>query len=200
MTLAERRDVETNVYEPAADSALLVEAALEHLADPDLVLDVGTGSGYVGARIAAEWGSRVVGSDVNPHACRRARDAGIPTVRADLVQPFRAESVDAVVCNPPYLPALEPFDGYGKPSVAHDEDWLGLAIVGGSDGRAVIDRLLDDVGRVLRPDGVVLLLVSTVTGIDAVRATALDNGFVCETVATDQYPGETLTVLLLTRE
>ncbi|MGM0591175.1 MAG: HemK2/MTQ2 family protein methyltransferase, partial [Halobacteriota archaeon] len=70
-TLAERRGEETHVYQPAEDSRLLADAAVEYVSGR--VLDVGTGSGYVAERVAGETESRVVASDLNPHACRLAR-------------------------------------------------------------------------------------------------------------------------------
>ncbi|MCH7660819.1 MAG: methyltransferase, partial [Euryarchaeota archaeon] len=69
--LAERRGVETTVYGAAADSQLLVDAAVETVEaveKPLMALDCGTGSGYVGGKLA-EVDARVIASDLNPHAC-----------------------------------------------------------------------------------------------------------------------------------
>jgi len=184
--LAELRGVET-VYQPAEDSRLLAEAAIEHggVGPGDLVLDVGTGPGYVAARIAEETGARVVGSELTPDACRQARDAGVPTVRADLVSPFCAE-FDLVVCNPPYLPT---------PPEQEWDDPMERALSGGEDGRAVVDRLLDTVGRVLAPDGRLLLLVSSLTGPEAVCERASDAGLTSTVLAEEAHPFERLLVL-----
>ncbi|PSP88228.1 methyltransferase [Halobacteriales archaeon QS_4_69_34] len=189
MGLDERRA--GDVYEPAEDSHLLATAAIERVSPADSVLDVGTGSGYVAATVREEHGARVLGSDPNPHACRRAREHGVPTVRADLLAPFRAETFDAVLFNPPYLPT--------SPADAR-EDWMALALSGGKTGRAVIEPFLDGVGRVLAPGGVALLLVSSLAGLDEVTARAERNGFVHEIVATDSFPFEVLSVLELVRK
>jgi len=192
--LADRRGMETAVYQAAEDSDLLATAAAETVAGGDRVLDVGTGSGYVAGTVAAETGAGVVASDLNPHACRQARshaaDAGVDldVVRADLVAPFRDGAFDAVLFNPPYLPANE---------AAERDDWMEVALSGGETGRAVVDPFLDAVGRVLAPEGVVLLLVSSLTGIDEVLARAADRGFAAETVAEESFPFETLTVQAL---
>jgi len=61
------------------------------------------------------------------------------------------------------------------------------------------DRL-EDVERVLAPVGVVLLLVSSLTGYDAVLDRAASCGFAHEVVIEESYPFETLSVLALTRE
>ena len=186
--LAERRGIDFDVYRPAEDSALLAGAVVEHVAASDLVLDVGTGSGYVARRIQDETGARVVGADVNPHACSSAREAGMEAVRADLVTPFREGSFDAVVFNPPYLP-VDPDAEWGG--------WFETALSGGETGREVIERFVADVGRVLTPDGSVFVLVSTYTGVDAVVEFAGERGFSVAALEDTSFPGETLTVLRL---
>ncbi|MDJ1431784.1 HemK2/MTQ2 family protein methyltransferase [Halostagnicola sp. A-GB9-2] len=188
MDLANQRGVETDVYQPAEDSQLLAEAACDRLDERDLVLEVGTGSGYVATRIAEETGSRVIASDVNPHALEQARGDAVEPVQADLVSPFANDVFDAVVFNPPYLPTE---------SENEWDDWMERALSGGEDGREVIDPFLDAVGRVLAPDGLVLLLVSSLTGVDEVVGRAGENGFSAVAVADESFPFETLTVLEL---
>lgn len=190
--LAAHRGQSYDVYAPAEDSAILAGEAADDLAGepPAIVLDVGTGSGYVGERVATATGARVIGIDVNPVACRQARERGIETVRGDLVAPFADGTFDAVTFNPPYLPAVEGADW---------DDWFETAITGGEMGRELVDRFLDDVGRVLAPDGVVYLLVSTHTGVEAVVERAAEQGFGAAALADVPFPGETLTVLKLVR-
>ena len=193
MGLEDRRDVETDVYQPAEDSHLLADAACDGLADADegdRVLEVGTGSGYVAGRIDDETPARVIAADLNPHAVRQARESGLEAVRADLVAPFADGALDAVVFNPPYLPT-DPDNEW--------DDWMERALSGGEDGRAVIDPFLADVGRVLAPDGSVYLLVSSLTGVDEVVEEAGEHGFSAAAVADDSFPFETLTVLELFR-
>ena len=192
MGLEDRRDAEPDVYQPAEDSHLLGDAACDGLADAEgsLVLEVGTGSGYVAGRIDAETPARVVAADLNPHAVRQAREEGLETVRADLVAPFADGAFDAVVFNPPYLPT-DPDNEW--------DDWMERALSGGEDGRAVIDPFLERVPRVLAPDGAVYLLVSSLTGVDEVVEEAGEHGFSAVAVADESFPFETLTVLRLLR-
>ncbi|WP_435332706.1 HemK2/MTQ2 family protein methyltransferase [Haloarchaeobius sp. TZWWS8] len=193
--LAERRGVETEVYQPAEDSHLLAEAAVDDLAGRTggLALEVGTGSGYVAESVAAETALDVVATDINPHACRQARersDHGVSVVRADLVSGFRDGAFDAVLFNPPYLP---------EDAAAARDDWMEVALTGGEDGRAVVDPFLDSVPRVLAPGGAVYLLVSSLTGVDEVVERAAENGFSAVALRDESFPFETLTVLKLTR-
>ena len=194
--LADRRDAETDVYQPAEDSGLLADAAIADLpedagdATADLVLEVGTGSGYVAERVADETGARVLGSDVNPHACEQASQRGVETVRADLLDPFRDGAFDAVLFNPPYLPT--------DPDAERD-DWMAVALSGGEDGRAVVEPFLAEVGRVLAEGGVVYLLVSSLAGVDEVVEAAATEGFSAVALRDESFPFETLTVLKLVR-
>lgn len=189
MGLDARRERD-EVYQPAEDSDLLATAATADVTTADRALDVGTGSGYVAARME-EGGAQVVGVDRNPHACRQAREAGVDAVRADLTTAFAADAFDLVTFNPPYLPT--------EPDEATD-DWMGMALSGGKTGRAVIEPFLADVGRVLVPGGRVLLLVSSLAGVETIIDRAADAGFASETVTEDSFPFETLSVLRMTRD
>jgi release factor glutamine methyltransferase len=196
--LAARRGIETSVYQPAEDSALLARAAVTDVDATDHVLDVGTGSGWVAASVARETGADVVAADLNPAACRQARERAVAVgegkspefevVTADLVSAFAAGAFDVVLFNPPYLPT-DPDNEW--------DDWMELALSGGESGRAVIDPFLDTVGRVLSPDGVVLLLVSSLAGYEAVLDRARARGFSAERAVEESYPFETLTVVRL---
>lgn len=189
MGLEEHRKREPKqVYQPAEDSDLLATAAREEVSPTDCVLDVGTGSGYVAAEIA-NTGARVIGSDRNPHACQQARKNGIETVRTNLVAAFAPETFDLVTFNPPYLPTT-PDEAVGN--------WMEIALSGGESGREVIEPFLTAVGRVLAPEGRVLLLVSSLSGVETITECATEVGFDSTTVATDSFPFETLSVLRLT--
>jgi release factor glutamine methyltransferase len=189
--LAERRGMETEVYGAAEDSRLLAAAACDAVDRGERVLEVGTGSGYVAARVAEETGATVYASDLNPHACERARDEGLAVVRADLTEPFRDGGFDRVLFNPPYLPRDED---------AERDDWMEVALTGGETGREVIEAFFDDVSRVLAPDGSVLMLVSTLTDIEQVAAAAADRGLAAETAREEKYPFERLAILKITPE
>ncbi|OTF00914.1 HemK2/MTQ2 family protein methyltransferase [Halorubrum sp. SD683] len=187
--LAARRGLDDAVvYQPAEDSGLLAEAAVAEARGR--VLEVGTGSGWVAARVASERDLDVVGSDLNPHAARQARDRGVGAVVADLLSPFRADTFDTVCFNPPYLPT-DPENEWS--------DWMEHALSGGESGRELIEPFLADVGRVLAPGGVVLLLVSSLTGYEEVLALIEEAGFDHEVVVEESFPFETLTVLALRR-
>lgn len=188
--LAERRGLTEEVYPPSEDTRLLSEAARTYASG--VVLDVGTGSGWIAAKLQAApdvvW---VIGSDINPHACRTAYNRGVETVRADLLQPFRGEVFDTVVFNPPYLPAVQG---------AEFDDWMETALSGGDTGRELITGFLRDLDRVLAREGRALILVSSVTGPAAVLETARAEGFEADRLRRESYPYEALSVFRLRRE
>lgn len=190
--LAEQRGMETEVYQPAEDSRLLADAVVadREEASGDLILEVGTGSGYVAERVAEQTDARVLGSDLNPHACEQARARGVETMRADLLTPFRDGVFDAVLFNPPYLPT-DPDD--------EQDDWMEVALSGGEDGRRVVEPFLEAVGRALAPDGAVYLLVSSLAGVEEVVELAENAGFSAVALRDDSFPFETLTILKLVR-
>jgi release factor glutamine methyltransferase len=201
-SLADRRGAERTVYQPAEDSGLLA-AAIEERGHGRL-LEVGTGSGWVAERATdVDAVGEVVASDRSPHACRAAReraaaggsgsgDPSFSVVRADLLAPFGDAAFDTVAFNPPYLPT-DPENEW--------DDWMERALSGGESGREVIEPFLESVGRVLAPGGVVLLLVSSLAGYDAVLEYAADCGFGTDdpaAVVEESYPFETLSVVGLT--
>ncbi|RKS82015.1 release factor glutamine methyltransferase [Haloarcula quadrata] len=188
-SLADQRGVES-VYQPAEDSDLLARTARERVEAGDTVLDVGTGSGYVAATLA-DAGARAVGVDVSPLACREAAENGVPVVRGDLVEPFRADAFDLVAFNPPYLPT---------PPEQEWDDWMEHALSGGDDGRRLVDPFLETVERVLAPGGEALMLVSSLTDPAAVRAYASEHGLASEQLASEKHPYEVLVVLRFYRD
>ena len=189
MKLSEKRGMKT-VYEPAEDSRLLADTILEKI-DDGRVLEVGVGSGYVASRIAAETDADVFGCDINPEACRRAKSEGIEVIRSNLVDPFAANSFDAVCFNPPYLPT---------PPEQEWDDPLEHALSGGEDGRRLIRPFLAEVGRVLRPNGHVYLLVSSLTDVGAVLELADAAGLDGVEIASEPFPFERLVVLEITHK
>jgi len=177
------------VYPPAEDSSLLLRAALREIGETDRVLEVGTGSGYVAAGLSGRAAAVVV-TDINPHAAACARARGLAAVRTDLFAGLSGP-FDLILFNPPYLPTA--------PEERID-DWLEYALDGGPTGRVVIERFIADAGRVLAPFGRVLLLVSSLTGLDEVRDLFARAGFVSFVVDTEQLEGETLFVIRAMRD
>ncbi len=178
----------SQVYQPEADSILLLETALKEVRQGDRVLEIGTGSGLI-ARELARIAGFVVATEINPHATACAADAGVPVIRTDLACGIRGV-FDLIVFNPPYLPT--------RPEERVD-DWLEFALDGGESGRVVIERFAAEAGRVLAPEGRILLLISSLTGPGEVREMFGKCGFSCTVAAEQRIECEILSVLRLTR-
>ena len=127
----------------------------------------------------------VIATDINPHAVCAAKQKGVEVVRTDLARGLRGP-FDLVIFNPPYLPTLDE---------EKIDDWLEYALDGGRNGRAVIERLANEVGRVLAPGGRILLLISSLTGIDATIDIFEGAGYRVEIVERRQVFEEDLRVL-----
>lgn len=179
----------TQVYSPAEDTLLLLDAARQEVRKDDRVLEVGTGSGLI-ARELSTAARCIIATDINPHAAISARDQGISIVRTDLFGCIRGP-FDLVLFNPPYLPTL--------PGERID-DWLEYALDGGESGREVIARFLADSGRVLAPGGRILLLISSLTSLPEVTGMALACGFTAEVVREQVVEDERLYILRLVKK
>jgi release factor glutamine methyltransferase len=177
------------VYEPAEDSYLLIDAALNEIAGSNRrlhILEIGTGSGIVTAAMMRDAPEhRYAATDISPHAVTCARANRVPVVHADLFRGLRGR-FDLIIFNPPYLPTApaERVDG-----------WLDYAWNGGDDGRAVINRFLERAQAFLADRGSILLLLSSLTGIEAVRERMASVGLLVREMASIRCPGERLVVL-----
>jgi release factor glutamine methyltransferase len=141
-------EVTPDVLIPRPETEGLVEALLELFPARDAKLriaDVCTGSGCVAVAIAAERPlASVVGTDVSAAAlgvarrnAKRHRAARVFCVQSNLLQAIGG-SLDAIVSNPPYVPAAAR-DGL-QPEVRNFEP--PLALFAGPDGLAVTRRLV----------------------------------------------------------
>jgi len=175
------------VYQPEADTYLLLCAAVDEVKPGDRVLEVGTGSGLIAAAVGKA--APVVATEINPHAAYCARRAGVDVVRCDLLGAIRGP-FDLVLFNPPYLP-----------TAPHEriDDWLEYALDGGADGRETIARFAADVGSVLAPGGRILLLVSSLTGPDEVKELFMGHGYTADVVRQENVDDEVLCVLRIRR-
>jgi release factor glutamine methyltransferase len=173
-----------NVYEPAEDSFLF--AANLIVKEGEKVLDMGTGCGILSI-IAARKASEVVAVDINPYAVKCAMENAklngvaekISFIQGDLFTPLKpTENFDLILFNAPYLP------------IEHGENgcWLERAWAGGAAGREVIDRFIHEAPKHLKPNGLILLMQSTLSGVEETLKRFEEKGLKASVVAERALP------------
>ncbi|WP_173071442.1 peptide chain release factor N(5)-glutamine methyltransferase [Phytohabitans houttuyneae] len=151
------------VFVPRPETELLAGWAVTLITPGATVVDLCAGSGAIALAVANEVpGVRVYAVERSPAALpwlRRnaearaaAGDTPIRVVEGDVTDPAVLAdldgTVDAVLCNPPYVPA-----GVAVPADVADHDPYD-AVFAGADGLAVIRPVIARAAALLRPGGV----------------------------------------------
>lgn len=149
------------VFSPRSDSWLLADVLTAQPLPPSAtVLDLCTGSGVVAVKAALRMGAQATATDVSRRSVLTARlnarlnGVRVRARRGDLFEPVAGERFDAIVSNPPYLPAQADPE---LPARGASRAWEG-----GLDGRVVLDRIIAAAPGHLRPGGILLLVHSEV--------------------------------------
>ena len=175
------------VFRPISDTWLLADALdRERLPHGARVLDLCSGSGALAVRAALGGGAReVTAVDVSRRAVLTIRlNAALNGVRVrarrgDLLDAVGGEQFDAIVSNPPYVPA--PTDEL--PARGLERAWNA-----GRDGRALLDRICAAAPDHLRPGGVLLLVHSSLLGIRATEQALQAAGLDVDVAARERGP------------
>ena len=141
------------VFRPISDTWLLADALDgQNLRPGARVLDLCAGSGALAIRAA---------------------------LRGDLFEPVAGERFDAIVSNPPYVPA--PTDELPARGPARAWD-------AGRDGRALLDRICGRAPEHLAPGGVVLVVHSSLLGYERTAELLTGGGLAVDLAAQERGP------------
>ena len=156
---------------------------------PGAILDLGTGTGVL-AVAAAEFGHRVVATDIDPEAVRCARinvllndlAERVDVRQGDLFEAVSGERFDLVVANPPYYS--------GEPSSRAER-----AFRAGDFPQ----RFAEGLGDHLQPDGTALVVLSSDGIADLFIGCLEGEGFRVDIAASRDLISEVATVYRVTR-
>lgn len=162
------------VFSPISDSWMLVDALRAELRPGARVLDLCTGSGVAAIAAALAGAEESVAVDVSRRSVltvrlnARLNGVRVRALRGDLTAPVRGERFDVITSNPPYVPAA----GDALPDRGPERAWEA-----GRDGRALLDRVLEEAPPLLTPGGALLVVHSDLIGeartLERMRAAGL---------------------------
>src|SRR5439155_7577882 len=157
--------VPPGVFRPLSDTWMLADALRVATLPPRAsVLDLCTGSGVLAVAAARRGAREVTAVDVSRRAVlavrlnARANGVRVRALRGDLFAPVGRLRFDLIVSNPPYVPG----EHDGGPPPGRRRHWDA-----GAGGRALLDRIVDQAPAHLRPGGSLMLVHSSICGIDA---------------------------------
>ena len=177
-------DVDARVLIPRVETERLVDLVLERCTpDTRSIADIGTGSGAIALSLAFERKfNRVIGTDISldalevatANAERLAASGALKSPvefrHGSLLAPLAGETLDAIVCNPPYITFAEAAE-----LPASVRDWEpAIALICPREGLAVTRAVIGEAAEILSPGGLLAFEV------DARRS-----GMVAELIATD---------------
>jgi release factor glutamine methyltransferase len=150
------------VYNPAEDSFLLLEAL--HIDSNDTILELGTGCGII-ALDCAHKGSDIVCTDINPYAVQLTRyniernknllSGSIEIRQGNLFSIIhKKELFNVIIFNPPYLPTKKQEKVGG---------WFDIATDGGRNGLRVTKQFIQGLKKHLLDTGRAYFIFSSLS-------------------------------------
>lgn len=164
--------VDERVLVPRPETEVLFEIAARMVRNPEVIVDLCTGSGALALALKKEFPQAAVfATDVSADAVdvatenRHASHLDIYLAVGDLFDPLPASllgEVDLMVANPPYVSEAE-FEGLPDDVKREPKQ----ALVSGRTGLEVIQRIGASASRWLRPGGVVVCEIGETQGVSA---------------------------------
>lgn len=177
------REDYAKIYEPDADSFLLLDALESHHSilierDPLIIVEFGSGSGLATTFLAQHFFSSrklFFAIDLNPFACQFTRRTFIQNdlmskhsmniVQCDLAHPFLdrlSSNVDLIIFNPPYVPT----------ETSDVTEVIERTYAGGKFGLEVMERAIEQASRLLKKTGLFYLVALEENGFERLKEIA----------------------------
>jgi release factor glutamine methyltransferase len=153
-------------YKPDEDTFLLIDSLKEYICKS--CLEIGIGKGYVSKELVKNC-KFLIGTDISLNAimvakgllAKEYKKGLIELVCCSLASPIKT-NFDLIVFNPPYLPSNNIED--------HSTDGL-------KGGLEVAKEFLRDAKRLLKKDGKILFVISTLADVEGIIKFAKSLGF-----------------------
>lgn len=181
------------VYEPAEDTFLLLEAI--KINKNDRILEFGTGCGII-ALECARHGVKVVCTDINPYAIELAKrnfqknqtllKGEIEFREGSLFSVIKKdEKFDVIIFNPPYLPTKSDEQIGG---------WFDIAVNGGIDGLRIIEQFLNSVKKHISKNGHAYFVFSSLSNQKKLNKIISANRLNAEIISSQWFDDEKIDV------
>jgi release factor glutamine methyltransferase len=169
------------IYSPREDSFLL-EKEVKKYAKGKSFLDLGAGSGIQAKAAKSVKAKSILCADVNEEALKELKSQGFIAIKSDLFSNIK-ESFDLIAFNPPYLPENK-----------REDTESALTTTGGKKGDEIIIKFLKEVKNHLNQDGIILLVVSSLTPKEKILKILEKNSLRHEVISSQKFFFETLEV------
>ncbi|MEK6909123.1 MAG: HemK2/MTQ2 family protein methyltransferase [Nanoarchaeota archaeon] len=170
------------VYQPAEDS-YLIESTIKKYAKNKSVLDICTGSGILAIKALESGAKSVTAVDINQDALDSIKEKRIKKIKSNIFSKVN-KKFDLIICNPPYLPENKQEDKESR-----------LATTGGKKGDEFILKLLKQAKKYLENNGIILLLVSSLTPMKRINNLLEKNKLKSKVIDSKNFFFEKLEVL-----
>lgn len=166
-----------NYYRPSDDTFLLAECVQKFKGES--ALEIAVGSGYI-SNVLKENFRLVIATDIDPDAIRATRNKANLLICCDSASAITNIMFDLVVINPPYLPSQQIND---------------ITVDGGRDGIEVSLKMLGDAVRLLKNNGVILLVTSSLANYASLLTHLQKLGFKVDIIGGKKLDFEELFVI-----
>jgi len=169
------------IYTPREDSFLL-EKEVKKYAKEKSFLDLGAGSGIQAKAALSAKAKSILCADVNEEALIELKSQGFKTRKSNLFSKIK-EKFDLIAFNPPYLPEDK-----------REDKKSALATTGGKKGDEITAKFLKNVKKHLNKNGIILLLLSSLTPKERILKIIKKNSFNHKVLSSQKFFFEILEV------
>lgn len=153
-------NVNRKVLIPRYETQEVVNKALDYIRETDRVLDLCSGSGYIGLTIKHKMAhATVVLADIDNEAIiqsmenRELHDLEVEIIKSDLFENVKGK-FNVIISNPPYIPTATILD---NSVLMHEPDH---ALFAGADGNYFYDKIIKDVKKHIEIGGYLVFEIS----------------------------------------